>query len=169
MNHPDSQSQNDISLEDGLLGGSWLEKDLSLCIERYPTTLRPVWEILAPNDYSQFRLWFKSGEQTDLYVSRSTSHTASDWTTDLTLEIIGMIAGVKEANQQHIPIVAHFCEQHADEKTWGRGAIMMQDFINQLQGLLPSEGSHHSSERPQYISEDLADLWDQFKRCVIDT
>ncbi|KAK7962626.1 uncharacterized protein PG986_003451 [Apiospora aurea] len=169
----DPQSPNGVPHDNMLLGGSWLEVDLPLCIEQYlsPGSSQRVLDVLANKDREEVDFWRNSEECDGLFVRRSTCKSASDWTTDLTLEIVGVIIGENETTQQHRPILAHFCKQNAADKPWGRGGIIVQDFIDQLRNLRTKDprSPEQFGERPRDILGDLAGLWDRFRRRAIET
>ncbi|KAK8043660.1 hypothetical protein PG993_006090 [Apiospora rasikravindrae] len=167
------QSPNGVPQDNMVLGSSWLEVDLPWCIEQYltPGSSQRVLDVLAKKDREEVDFWRNSDECDNLFVRRNTCKSASDWTTDLTLEIVGVIIGENETSQQYRPILAHFCKQRAAEKKWGRGGLMVHDFIDQLRNLRTKgpRSSEQSSERPRDILEDPAELWDDFKQCVLKT
>ncbi|KAK8122034.1 hypothetical protein PG984_010704 [Apiospora sp. TS-2023a] len=175
MNHLGPKSPTGFPHDDEVLGSSWLETDLPLCLEQYHSaeSSRRVLDILTQNERRKINLWLSSAEYEDLFVRRSTSHTVSDWTTDLTLEIMGIIIGENEANHQRRPILGHFCKQNADRKDWGWGGIIVQDLVTQLQNIQiiegrPSEGfSKHNGNQHHHTLENPAEVWEQFRQCVV--
>ncbi|KAK7985312.1 hypothetical protein PG996_005446 [Apiospora saccharicola] len=173
-----SQSSNGVPHDKSLLGSSWYDADLPLCVKRYlsPGSNRRVLDVLSQKERRKVNNWRNEHECGILFVRRSDfGESRSDWTTDLTLEIMTGIAVENQATQKYRPFVAHFCKQNADKKDWASGVTAVQDYISQILRNIQAEtgsisGEHeHPNGRPQDILDDSTDRWECFKQCVIKT
>ncbi|KAK7984154.1 hypothetical protein PG989_011556 [Apiospora arundinis] len=165
------QSSNGVSHGNAPLDAHWFRHDLALCIKQYPSPISSmrVLDVLVREDRNKINTWRDANKQGVLFVSRPTSdESASDWTTDLTLEIMDGIIG-QNLTAKYRPVVAHFCKQNANKKDWGWGGIMVQDFIAQLRDHQPAERSEQSSGISPDTLEDPAKLWALFEDCLINT
>ncbi|KAF3927294.1 hypothetical protein ABW21_db0200760 [Orbilia brochopaga] len=151
--------------------------DIENCISRYPgRRLVSANASLSPRQRSELVSWMEPRKSRILWVDGCSARAASDWTTDLALEVIGAAATANaSAGITVMTPTYQFCSENDGDKR--------RTPENVIQGLLfqlirahiekfdrrKCQGKHLTRSRLRDGAKDSTKLWDLFRECVISS
>ncbi|ODA81304.1 hypothetical protein RJ55_04269 [Drechmeria coniospora] len=151
-----------------------LGSDMLRSVSRYPDgQVGKVVDSLSLQDQDKLFSWAKHASSQLLWIDGCLGTGPSDWTTDLSLEIIGTAAFANShLATDEMAIVHHFCSETADGRP-GQPDVAIQDLIRQL---IDSHAHNFTQDacqrcrlnsvRFQEASGCFDGLWDLFTTCV---
>lgn len=175
--------QKDCVIEERcFLRRSHFAQDLFASAEAYPgpNTLG-VMDLLDTEELTILREWMTPGRSEAVCIARYEENSTSQWTTDITLELMGVVSALdnnfNSTGDGHSARLAYFFGQHEHE--CGRHEeTMVRDCLVQLHDTHPEIFSRHQICQlgcPAATGTDCTattspcKLWRMLERCVIDT